>query len=222
LIKKHDSRGVDQRKLEAIRDGPLWLIVRQFANTEMHPLLEEIKHRKKDDRLRKFLMNYLIIRTLTVFEVFMLNMAVRYIDDFPEVAPKVLGKVKQEHTIGHQLASAYSFINKDHVDYVFSQFLGKNFLREIRKESVEYADSYCYESEHIKWASPIHKKWRKFELIFNYRHSIVHHNKLYLLDWKEYRDMIETVLDFMMCATLVVPLEWESRSGRNEAIVEPV
>src|SRR5438552_2004696 len=99
----------------------------------MRIVLEEIKRRKKDDSLRALLMNYLIVRTITVFEVFMLNLAVRFIQENPQVATEVLKNPKLDDTIAQQLVSAYSFLNKEHVDMIFSVFTGKHFFREIRK-----------------------------------------------------------------------------------------
>jgi len=216
VIKKHASRGVNQRKIQAIREGPLWHIVRSFANGEMRLLLEEIKDRKMDDALRTLLMNYLIVRIVTIFEVFMLNLAVRYIQQNPQVATEVLDKPKIDDTIGQQLASTYSFMDKENVNMIFSGFIGKHFFREIRKRSVEYASDYCYEFEHIRFASPLHKNWEKFERIIELRHGIIHQNKLVVhYQWKYYRDMIESVLDFMMCATSVVKLNYELLAGEE-------
>jgi hypothetical protein len=216
MIKKHRSK-IDERKKQAIMGGPLWHIVRKYANGEMRLVLNEIKDRKKDDPLRTLLMNYLTVRTVTVFEVFMLNLAERYIQEHLDVADKLLVKPVMDKTIGDQLISNYSFMNTDNVNSVFSEFIGTNFFRAIRKRSVEYATDYCYESEHIKWASPLHKNWTKFERIFQLRHGIVHHNKLVRFPWKYYRDMIESVLDFMMCAVLLVRLNYERKQGQAQS-----
>lgn len=203
MSKKRKSK-IDRNKIQAIRDGALWSIIRQFTQTELHPLLQEIRNRKQDDRIRNVLMNYLLIRTVTVFENFMLNLAVRYIHKHKDVAKELLIDPKLDDTIGEQLASTRSFINLDDIGLVFSTFLKKDFFSEIKNESIRHAPDYQYEFEHITYASPLHKNWNKFENIFELRHQIVHHNKLTTLGWKEYRDMIESVLDFMMCSIMIV------------------
>ena len=203
MSKKRKPR-IDNKKIKAIKDSDvLWWIVRGYTRYELHPLLKEIRKKNHDEIIKISLMNYLIVRTITVFESFMLNLAVRYVREHKETAMKLLNNPDLDK-IAEQLVSTHSFMNKDEINRVFSSFLGKDFFIEIKNQSIEYATDYCYEEEHIHWASPLHKNWDKFEAIFEIRNDIVHHNKLFNLPWKPFRDMIESVLDFMMCSTLVL------------------
>ena len=72
------KRGVfSPAKKQAIQRGILYPKLRYFAITEAKPLLKQIKAKKINDIERKSLTNYLIIRAVTIFEIFLL---VKHID----------------------------------------------------------------------------------------------------------------------------------------------
>jgi len=60
------KRGIVNKKRKAILTDAKWLIVRNYAVGEAKPLLQEVRKRKKGDKFRKALINYLIVRTVSI------------------------------------------------------------------------------------------------------------------------------------------------------------
>ena len=198
------KRGVfDKKKKIALSDAHLWPIVRRFALSEVHPLLKKIKNNEVDDKTRKVFINYLIVRTVSIFEIFLMNQAHRLAKKDKRKTRKLFTDIKINASIEDQVISAFSYMKLENINQVFSALLDVDFLTEIKKESVVYAPNYQYESEQIPYTKPLHKNWDSVSKIIELRHNIVHHNKLVDLKYGEIKNLIGSLLQFMMCSLMV-------------------
>lgn len=193
----------EKQKKKALFSGYEYPELRRFSGTEAKPILEEIKKRRKNDKIRIHLANYLIVRSVTMFEVFLLNQAYRKSKRNPR-AKKLFSHIQTNGTIAEQVISSFSFMNLDDINNVFSILLNiDDYLEEIKKESIWYADSYSYEDAHIKYTNPLHKNWNVFLKVFELRHDIIHHNKHYVFNYFEIRNFVGMIIQFLMCSISV-------------------
>jgi len=191
-------------KKNAIRPGSLWPLVRQFANQEAKPILELTKNPKINAHHRKALMNYLVVRTVTIFEMFLLNEAHRLAKKDRRKTKKLFTHIQTNASIEDQLISVYSFTKLSDVDHVFSTLLDKKFLAEIKNQSIQYAPDYSYEPAHIPYTKPLHNNWDFVCKIFELRNGIVHHNRLVnFAKYSEIRNLIGGIIQFLMCSSTV-------------------
>ncbi|AFS82994.1 hypothetical protein [Candidatus Nitrosopumilus sediminis] len=193
-----------KRKKNALFNEKLYPRLRIYTEKEVIPILEEIKSRKKNDKVRIALSNHLIVKAVSMFETFLLNQAYRK-SKRNRKSRQLFSQIQTNATISDQIISSFSFMNLDDVNTVFSVLLGvDDYLAEIKDESVQYADGYSYEYAHIKYTNPFHKNWDVFLKIFDIRHDIVHNNKQYVFDYSEIRNFVGTINQFLMCSVIVV------------------
>ncbi|MCV0401319.1 MAG: hypothetical protein K5777_05010 [Nitrosopumilus sp.] len=205
-MSKKRNASFSKRKLNAINEDPLWIIVRKFVKTEMRPILNEIKSRKESDEIRIYLMNYLIVRIISIFENYLLNSALRIFKSYQIDTSKILKNINSEVPLEQQIISSYSFMNLKDINILFSHIINKRFFDEIKYES-ETGGGFSYDDDvHIPYASPLHKNWKKFEKMFELRDGIIHHNKLIKMKWREFRDSLESVIDFLICTSVILPV----------------
>lgn len=186
-----------------VRNYRLYMMLSQFSNSEAKPFLEEIKNRRQGDKVRKVLVNYLIIRTVTICEMFLLNQAHRLAKNNPKKAEKLLPNVDPNVPVEEQLLRKYGYMRLEKIDLVFSTLLGKHFLSEIKADSVKYAPDYYLESAHIRYTTPLYKNWNKVVKIFVLRHDIVHQNNLVDLKYTDIRNVIGGMIQFLMSSIIV-------------------
>lgn len=198
------KRGIfDKRKKNALFNGRLYPRLVRYTSREITPILKEIKLRKKNDKVRIALSNYLIVKAVSVFENFLLNQAYR-LSKRNSRSKKLFSQIQTNATISDQIISSFSFMNLDDVNHVFSVLLDvDDYLEEIKSESVRYADSYQYEYAHIKYTNPFHKNWNIFLKVFEIRHDIVHHNRQHVFDYSQIRNFVGTINQFLMCSMMV-------------------
>ena len=197
---------VSKQKLKAVLEHEhLWPRVRVYAVHEMKPMIEEIKKRHLNDVIRKSLVNYSIIRSVSIFEMYLLNLAHRLARNDSDKTKNLFSDIKPSMTLEDQLVSVFSFTNLGDINNVFSNFLDGDFLSEIKKESIDYAPDYWYESEHIPYTKPLHKNWDEFIKIFEIRNDIIHHNKLVNFEYSYLRNLLGNTMQFLMCASGIVP-----------------
>jgi len=193
-----------KQKKKAIHEGKEYPRIRDFSKLEAKPLLKEIQNRSKNDPVRTALINYLIIRTVTVFETFLLTEAYKLSKKKKDKTKKLFTDVKVDIPLSEQVISTFSFTNLENVHEVFSTLLDIDFLKEIQEESIRYEDNYFYEDAHIKRTKPLHKNWNAVCSIFELRHDIVHHNKLVKLGYSEIRNLVGGIIQFLLCAIMIV------------------
>ena len=190
---------VSKQKLKAVLEHEhLWPRVRVYAVHEMKPMIEEIKKRHLNDVIRKSLVNYSIIRSVSIFEMYLLNLAHRLARNDSDKTKNLFSDIKTSMTLEDQLVSVFSFTNLGDINNVFSNFLDGDFLSEIKKESIDYAPDYWYESEHIPYTKPLHKNWDEFIKIFEIRNDIIHHNKLVNFEYSPLRAISLSISIFLL------------------------
>ena len=194
----------NQNKARARTSNLPYPYVKIFVRNEAKPVLAEIKRRESNDRMRKILVNYLIVRAVSIFEYFLLNEAGKLADLDKTTASELFTFVRLDKPIGDQVVSTFSFTNLKEVDHVFSTLKGIDFLNAIKKESTDYYLDYYLEDEQIPYTKSLHKNWDNVMRVFDYRHDIVHHNKLFNLSYKEIRDLVGGTLQFLMCSIMVI------------------
>jgi|GEM_PF-6843690 len=192
-----------QIKRRAITGGALYPMLVRFSTLEAQPLLQEIKNKQQGDILRKALVNYLIIRSVTIFEIFLINEAYRLAKHHRRKTKELFTDVKTNVPLADQLISTYSFTKLEDIDFVFSTLISKNYLSAIKADSVEYEPDYYLESAHIKRTKPLHKNWDNVCKIFELRHDIVHHNKLIDLKYSQLRNLLGGIIQFLMSSIIV-------------------
>ena len=198
------KRGLfDKKKRNVLRKSALWPLVRYYAVYEAKPLLEKIRKKEVDKNTRKLFMNYLIVRTVTIFEIFLINYAYRRAKGNRN-ARKLFTDIKTNVSLGDQVISTFSFVKLEDLDQVFSTLLDIDFLKEIKKESVEYAPNYQFEREQIPYTKPLHKNWNFVCKIFDLRHGIVHRDKLVDLKYSEIKNLVGGLFQFMMCSHMIL------------------
>ncbi len=194
---------VSEQKTKARSDKTPFTHIKKFVPREIKPILSEIKSRKKGDPIRTGLINYLIIRSVSIMEYYLLNECAQFSDKFKDKASELFKSVRFDKSLGDQVISNYSFSNVEQFDDVFSTLLDINFLEEVKKTSEEYYSYYYLEEEHIPNTRVLHKNWENFLKIFEMRHEIIHHNKLYNLKYSEIRDFVGQSIQFTLCALLL-------------------
>ncbi len=118
-------------------------------------------------------------------------------------AKMLFSKVRSDVPLDHQLASSFNFADINIVNHVMTKLLGKDFLKEVYDESIEYYPDYYLEREHITYTRALHNNWESVLKIFEYRNEIIHHNKLYDFKYSEIRNLIGGTLQFIMCSLAV-------------------
>lgn len=194
-----------KRKTKSLHHSFTYPPMRNFANNEAKPILAEIKSRKVNDIIRKSLINYLVIRSVTIFEHYFINEAQKLGERVKqEDLDKLLDNIIPDKPKGEQLASSFNYANLNHINHVFSTLLNMDFLNEIKHDSeINYRD-YYYEDVHIPWATPLHKNWNNFLMAFDLRDDIVHHNKNANLSYSQIRNLVESVLDFTISSSVTI------------------
>jgi len=192
-----------KRKAQARRTDSPYREIKIFKPQEVDPILSDIKNRKKGDPIRKALCNYLIVRTVSIFEFYMLNSAGRIADNDKVSAKKLFTKIRSDIPVGHQIASSFNFADISVVNDVMTKLLGKDFLKAVYNQSIEYYPDYYLEMEHVTYTRALHNNWEKVLKIFDYRNNIVHQNRLYDFKYSEIRNLIGGTLQFIMCSLMV-------------------
>lgn len=198
--------GIDQKRVGSVSRSRLYHpLVRQFSEKEAQPILKEIQKRKNlNDPVRTGLVNYLILRCITVFEHYFRSTVKRYADD-PKNNVKLsdfFRSSSRTDSIGDQIISKYNFMDMQTINFVMSKLFKTNFLKAIKNESIEYAPNYSLEHAQIKYTKPLNKNWNKFMFIFEKRDSISHENKLYKMQYTDIKNFVGNIIQFMMCAEM--------------------
>ncbi|MDH3657980.1 MAG: hypothetical protein OEM77_07600 [Nitrosopumilus sp.] len=158
-----------------------WKSVRKFYNFEVNPILNEkviiTDTRSEKNEIPDILFEYLVIRSVTILEVHLKHYCKEFVQKFPDRAESLLKNRDKEKDLVIQILSSYSFSNLEDLKHLFSTLLGKDYFQVLRHRSEEHKSSIGYESEHIRYASPIFKKWAMFEQLITLRNKLVHENK---------------------------------------------
>ncbi len=188
-IKIHKDKEIEIIKL------PNGYLTKKFE--EIKPLLIEIQCIKKEDEdLQKALIEYVIIKTVTIFEVFFKALAFKVGSSLGENLDNILKGNLEDG--GNALAQSFNHANPNLVKNIYSELVGID----IMKESMNYFDNFNnegieHEKYHIRHIPLLRNNWNNFERIFIYRNKIVHENFSPIIKYSELRKMIGSVFDVM-------------------------
>jgi len=207
--KKRKGRA-NSRKNGTVRMGRMWPTIRRYAQSEAQPLLKKIKSltKKNEQPYRIALTNYLIVRSVTMLEHFLVNELKKFVDAHEDqidindfiTNPKDFKKESKSKI----LISTFSYSNPKDIQFIFSGLLKINFFDEIKQESKEYAPYFSLELEHIPYTKPIHKNWEEVLQTFMIRHNIVHNNKLVNLPYHKIRNLVGGMMQLIHCSYITI------------------
>lgn len=185
---------------EVLRKTDFWLTTRRFFTHEVRPVLDGSIRledlRDEDYYIPDILFEYLVIRAVTILEIQLKYYCNVYVEKFPDKAELLLKNRDKDKNLALQILSTYSFSNLDDIHHVFSTLLGKDFFQILRHRSEEHKISIGYESDRLRRASPLFKKWGMFKLLVNLRNKLIHENKHIQIKSKTVRkNLLNTVYD---------------------------
>ena len=198
---------IDPKKLQRFHSITDFNPVRCFEHLELEPILNRILHENKNEQFRMSLTNYLIIRTISMFENYMSNKAQQLVDKadlditilFKEeiVIPTSLFNLVKEHvTKGKIVGMSYNFANLDEVNEVFSKLLNINYfdaiLQKHRNED-EMNETFRYFDRAIE----ICKNWKNVKKMFELRTDIVHSMAYPKLSNRAIISFVDSLMVFM-------------------------
>ncbi|MCA9813259.1 MAG: hypothetical protein KC483_10440 [Nitrosarchaeum sp.] len=194
---------VNNRKLRALIESNIMPRLNFFAEQEIRPILKEIKNQKHGNIVRVTLTNYLLIRTITFFEIYMKTHAYKLAKDHPSRAKNLFYTILVDEPIQDQVVSSFNFSNLGDINTVFTSLHNvDNYLEAIKYESETYG-GYFYEDPHIKYTKPLDKNWNQFKQIFELRNDIVHSDANLYLKYSEIRDFTGNIIQFILCSFTV-------------------
>lgn len=175
---------------------------------QLDPVYNEII-KSTDPELRKLLINYFLIRFVSVIENFCKNKVIFIIDEnnlnvnslFSRnemtINIEIINEIKKkEFTKGRLTAINFNFQNPDDINYVFSRLFNINFFETIfgyveikeNKEKIKKNDEVLLELKKL-----IHE-WDEFLELFDIRNQIVH--SLKSIDYKKFNNDYVTKIFF--------------------------
>ncbi|MDH3203149.1 MAG: hypothetical protein OEL81_00530 [Nitrosopumilus sp.] len=165
---KIDFKKIDQFK-EITNDDEAFSLIREELSLIMSKLEKET-----EPVIETQLKNYIIIRLVTLLEVFFQNQVVNLIDNYKikhsdlfvndEISISISSLDKlQNASKGKIIATSLSFHSSSDIDFAFSKLLNVEFLTQIKKFNV---------NEEIP--NPFAQNWDKFFEIYHERHKTVH------------------------------------------------
>ena len=203
---KKKKGSIKENRIKSVRHSRLYHpVVRRFSEREVQPILKEIQRRNNlNDPIRIGLVNYLVLRSVSVFEHYFRSLVKRYADNVKNNVrlKDFFENPGNEKSKGGLIISNFNFMDMQSVNFVMSKLFKTNFLQEIKNESVRYAPDYSLEYAQIKFTKPLNKNWKIFLNTFEKRNSIAHENKLFNMKYSEIRNFVGNTIQFMMCAEM--------------------
>lgn len=150
--------------------------------------------------IKKALMEYAIIKTVSTFEHFFKSMAFLIGSDISIELDKVLKKGYEENR-GKALVDSLSHSNPKVVVEMYEKLLNRDLI----KDAEIYFDNFNNEGiehviYHIRKIPLLSKNWENFYILFEYRNKIVHEHFSPLIKYSELRNMVGAVFDVMAVA----------------------
>lgn len=193
-MKKRQVRIKKNVNLQIIRYPHLYL---KKSFKEIKPLMIEIQSIKKEDEIIKnVLIEHVIVKTVTIFEIFFKALAYNVGSSLGEKLDQIL---KGDLTDGGTaLAHSFNYANPSAVQDVFSELLGVNIMERAK----EYFDKFNnegieHEEYHIRFIPLLSNNLENFDKLFIYRNKIVHENFSPKIKYSELRKMVGGIFDVM-------------------------
>lgn len=194
-MKKRPVRIKKDAKLQIIKNTHLYLLK---SYREMKPLLIEIQSLKEEDKiLQTALIEYVIIKTVTIFEIYFKSLAFEIGSDLGDKLDKILqGDLKNNG--GTALAHSFSYANPFSIKDICLELFGVDIMENAKKYYDDFNNEGIeHEVYHIRHIPLLRNNWMNFEKIFEYRNKIVHENFSPQIRYAELRKMVGSVFDVM-------------------------
>ena len=162
--------------------------------------IQSLEDSDTDLIIKKALIEYALIRTVSTFEYFFKSMAFHVGSDISVELDKVL-KSGYEENRGRALADSFSHSNPKEVIEMYEKLLNRDLI----EDAETYFDNFNnegieHEIYHIRGIPLLSKNWDNFYHLFEYRNKIVHEHFSPLIKYSELRKMIGSVFDMMAVA----------------------
>lgn len=147
--------------------------------------------------VKNALIEYTIIKTVSIFEYFFKSMAFLIGSNIKVELDKVLKKGYEENR-GQALVDSFSYSNPKEVVELYKKLLDKDTI----KDAETYFDNFNNEGiehavYHIRNIPILRKNWNNFHKLFEYRNKIVHEGLSPSIKYSELRNMVGAVFDVM-------------------------
>lgn len=208
---------IDPKKLERFHSITNFTPVRRFEHSELVPILNRILPKNNDEQFRTSLTNYLIIRTISMFENYMSNKAQQLVDKadldittlFKEeivIPTSLFNVVKEQVTKGKIVGMSYNFANLDDVNEVFSKLLNINYFDEVLQRH-NNEDQMNETFRYFDGAIEICKNWKNVKKMFELRNDIVHGMAYPKLSNRVILSFVDSLMVFMDYGTTLIQPE---------------
>jgi len=193
-MKKRQVRIKKNVKLQIIEHPHLYL---KKSFKEIKPLMIEIQSIKEEDKIiRNALIEYVIVKTVTIFEIYFKSLAYEIGSNLGDKLDQILkGDLTDS---GAALAHSFSYANPFSVKDIFSELLEVDIMEDAKK----YFDNFNnegieHEEYHIRFIPLLSNNLVNFDKLFVYRNKIVHENFSPPIKYTELRKMVGSVFDVM-------------------------
>jgi len=176
-------------------------LIREFTKTKSILVeIQSLQNNGTDSIIKNALIEYVIIKTVSIFENFFKSMAHLIGSDISIELDKVLKKGFEENR-GKALADSFHHSNPEVVVDMYRKLLN----RDIIEDAETYFDNFNnegieHEIYHIRNIPLLSKNWDNFYKLFRYRNKIIHEFFSPSIKYSELRKMVGAVYDVMAVA----------------------
>lgn len=195
--KKIKVRLKKNSKFKSIKNFHRFLI-HEFEKTRLILVeIQSLQNNGGDLIIKNALIEYAIIKTVSIFENFFKSMAFLIGSDISIELDKLLQKGYEENR-GKALTDSLSHSNPKVVANMYKKLLN----RDIMEDAETYFDNFNnegieHEIYHIRKIPLLSKNWDNFYKLFEYRNKIIHESFSLSIKYSELRKMIGAVFDVM-------------------------
>ena len=195
--KKVKVRLKKNSEFKPIRNFHLFLI-NEFRKTRSILVeIQSLQNNGTDLIIKNALMEYTIIKTVSIFENFFKSMAFLIGSDISIELDKVLKKGYEENR-GKALADSLTHSNPKVVVDMYKKLLNRDMI----EDAETYFDNFNnegieHEIYHIRKIPLLSKNWDNFYKLFEYRNKIIHESFSPSIKYSELRKMVGAIFDVM-------------------------
>lgn len=200
----------DPKKVGGLSSNKPYQYVRGLKETEAEPIITLLGKEPISETIKQSLRKYLIVLLISALEFFFKNQARLIVDrNDMDVSNLFEGKISftvsdldqlvkdKKLTKGNIVASSFSFINLDEINYIFSTLLGLKFLDYVQKLNDINQTRQVFDGH------PIPLEYRRLMEAYELRHQIVHELKDVHLTKTKVLELWDNALNVMEIANTV-------------------
>jgi hypothetical protein len=213
---------IDSRRIGSSADRDSYRFIINFYNREIEPIIKLLTSKDVPDTLIQSLRKYTVIALISSFEYFFKNEARRTVDE-NELNTDALFEGKISFTVdelnelakenkltkGNIVASSFSFVNLDVINWFFSKLLNLDFLDYVKK--LNDID----QTRQIFNGPPIPLEYSRLYQAYQIRNDIVHDLKTVHLTKTKVIEMWDSALNIIEIGQKVIDRA-VTKEGRAE------